>query len=184
MATATTTRKKYLVTAVFRDRADMERAFNRLEDRGYSRDEISVLMSNRIRNKYYHTPEDDDENEAGSLATEGMGVGGAIGTAVGATIAALAAIGTSLMLPGVGVVIAGPIAAALAGGGAGAVVGGGLGAAIGAAIPEDNSEAYREALRKGGVILGVHTANKKDANAIEKEFKNLNGEDVLTSSVS
>lgn len=185
MTTATKTRSKYFISAVFHDRADASRAFQMLRDRGYSPDQINVLMSNRTRNKYFAAPADGDEKEeVGSLATEGMGVGGAIGTAVGATIAAVAAIGTTLALPGVGIVIAGPVAAALAGGGAGALVGGGLGAAIGATIPEDNAEAYREALRKGGIVLGIHTGNKKEASTVEREFKAHNGEDVLTSNVS
>jgi len=180
----TRTRKKYFVSAVFHDRAEMERAFQALQNRGYSRDDINVLMPNRTRNKYYSLPDREDEKPAGTLATEGMGVGGAIGTALGATIAAIVAAGTTLALPGVGILVAGPLAASLAGGGAGAVVGGGLGAAIGATIPEENAEAYQEALRKGGVILGVHTSNKKEAGAIEKELKSLNGQSVLTSSVA
>lgn len=67
-------------------------------------------------------------HEPGSLAVEGMGVGGVIGTAVGATVAAVvAAVGISIIVPGLGLVIAGPIAAAFAGGGAGAVTGGAIG---------------------------------------------------------
>ena len=45
-------------------------------------------------------------------------------------MAAVAAAGTSLAIPGLGVVIAGPLAAALAGAGAGAATGGLLGAQV------------------------------------------------------
>ncbi len=65
------------------------------------------------------------DSELGNKAAEGAGVGGAIGGTVGAIAAAIAAIGTSLVLPGLGLVIAGPIAAALAGAGAGAGAAGG-----------------------------------------------------------
>lgn len=122
--------------------------------------------------------EKEEKIHAGSQATEGMGVGGAIGTAVGATLAAVAAIGTSLAIPGLGLIVAGPIAAALAGGGAGAVTGGLLGWLIGLGITESNAQAYEEALREGGVVLGVHPRTSDDATEIKKYFEKHQGENV------
>ena len=58
---------------------------------------------------------------------------------VGAALAALFAVGTVVVVPGLGLVLAGPIAAALAGAGAGGVTGGLIGALIGAGIPEGES---------------------------------------------
>ena len=52
------------------------------------------------------------------------------------TLAAVVAVGTPSLLPGINLVIAGPIAAALAGAGAGAVTGGVIGALVGVGIPE------------------------------------------------
>src|SRR5580765_4691546 len=115
--------RKEMVKAVFRDRGDAERAFEMLHAMGYGESEINVLMSDKTRATYY-SEENDEHYEAGSAVGEGAAIGGAVGTAVGATIAAVAAIGTSLLVPGLGIIVAGPIAAALAGGGAGAVAGG------------------------------------------------------------
>src|SRR5262249_26780716 len=126
---------KRMVTGVFRDRYDAERAFDYLHTKGYLDSEINVLMSDRTRAAYYPT-KSGEKQPAGNLATEGMGVGGAIGTAVGATLAAIAAIGTSIAIPGLGLIIAGPLAAAFAGGGAGAVTGGIIGALVGAGMTE------------------------------------------------
>ena len=70
------------------------------------------------------------------------------------------------------------VAAALAGGGAGAVTGGLIGALVGMGIPESNSEAYQEALRSGGVVLGVVPHNDDDADAIKEDFQNLKGENI------
>ena len=47
------------------------------------------------------------------------------------------AVGSTIAVPGLGLVVAGPIAAALAGAGAGAAAGGLIGAMVGAGIPED-----------------------------------------------
>lgn len=166
-----------MVTGVFRDRYDAERAFDYLHGAGYSDSEINVLMSDRTRAAYY-PDKDHSKHEAGSLATEGMGVGGAIGTAVGATLAAVAAIGTSIAIPGLGLLIAGPIAAALAGGGAGAVTGGVIGALVGAGMTEQNAKAYDEALRSGGVVIGVIPHDGSDASDLQARFREYNGENV------
>ena len=168
---------KKMVTAVFRDRYDAERAFDYLHGLGYLDTEINVLMSDRTRAAYYPA-KDESKHAAGSMATEGMGVGGAIGTAVGATLAAVAAIGTTIALPGLGLLIAGPIAAALAGGGAGAVAGGAIGALVGAGMTEQNAQAYEEALRHGGVVIGVVPHNDDHSNDVQAKFKQFNGENV------
>lgn len=169
--------QKKMVTGVFRNRYDAERAFDFLHGMGYLNEEINVLMSDRTRASFYQQNQG-EKHEAGSLATEGMGVGGAIGTAVGATLAAVAAIGTSVAIPGVGLIIAGPIAAALAGGGAGAVTGGLIGALVGAGMTEQNAQAYDEALRNGGVVIGVVPHSNDHASEIQKTFKQYNGENV------
>ena len=171
--------RQKMVTAVFRDRANAQAAFDRLSARGYTSSEINVLMSDATRSAYW--PGDRKEEgkaNAGTMATEGMGIGGAIGTAVGATLAAVAAIGTSIAIPGLGLLVAGPLAAALAGAGAGAVTGGLIGSLVGLGIPEANAQAYEEALRNGGVVIGVVPHNDDDAKRIQEDFGKLNGENV------
>ena len=169
--------KRKMVTAVFRDPVNAQRAHDSLRRRGYTDTEINVLMSDKTRSTYF-SGEEPGKIKAGTMATEGMGVGGAIGTAVGATVAAVAFIGANIFVPGLGIVVAGPLAAAFAGGGAGAVAGGIIGALVGAGIPEENANAYHEALREGGVVIGVVPHNKDDASAIEKEFRDLKGDNV------
>jgi hypothetical protein len=171
-------KRQKMVTAVFRHRNDSEQAFDYLYHLGYTDRDINVLMSDKTRSSFYPNREDETKHNAGTKAAEGTGIGGAIGTAVGATLAAVAAIGTSIAVPGLGLVIAGPLAAAFAGGGAGAVTGGAVGALVGAGINEQNAEAYSEALREGGVVLGVTPKNREHAKAIEERFKELHGENV------
>jgi hypothetical protein len=170
--------RQRMVTGMFRDRINAERAFDWLHAHGYPDSEISVLMSDKTRATYYAEARE-GKISSGSKAGQGMGVGGAIGTLTGAALAAVAAIGTSLVVPGLGLVVAGPIAAALAGGGAGAVTGGLIGALVGWGIPEDNARAYQEALRGGGVVIGVVPRDNADASKIQQEFKDLEAEDVF-----
>ena len=178
---ATTTRpfdsefdSRSMVVAVFRDRAQANLAHEWLLARGYTESEITTMMSTETRGHF----EREGKFMTASHAVEGVAAGGTIGTAIGATAAAIAAIGTSLVVPGFGI-IAGPLAAALAGGGAGAVAGGAIGGLIGLGIPESNARAYEAALRDGGVVLGV-VPHEGDTSEIKTRFEQLDGENVHT----
>jgi hypothetical protein len=172
--------KPRMVTGMFRDHHDAQQAYQRLLDRGFASNEVNVLMSDASRSHYTWT-ENQAPIEAKNEAAEGVGVGGAIGTAVGATLAALVAIGTTVVVPPLGIVVAGPLAAAFAGGGAGAVAGGIIGGLVGMGIPEPSAQAYQEALRVGGVVLGVVPRSAQDSKEIEGMFKELGGENVCYS---
>src|ERR1700731_2612269 len=113
-----------LVSGVFKTRQSAGAVVDALLTRGYSRDDISVLMSDETRDKEFVL--------ARSHAAEGAGIGGVAGGAVGAVIAGIAAAGTLIMFPGIGLVIAGPVIAAIAGSGVGGAAGGLVGALIGA----------------------------------------------------
>ncbi|HYV38975.1 MAG TPA: hypothetical protein VE988_25040 [Gemmataceae bacterium] len=173
--------KRQMVTVVFRNRLDAERAFDILHTMGYTESEINVLMSEKTRATYY-SGEDKDRFETSSAVGEGAAIGGAVGTAVGATLAAVAAIGTSLLVPGLGIIVAGPVVAALAGGGAGAVAGGLVGGLVGMGISESNAKAYEAVLRQGGVVIGVEPRSSNDLDAIKKSFQDLHGENIYVCS--
>lgn len=165
-----------VVTALFRNRDQAEQAYQALEERGYTSDDVSILMSDETRQRDFSTPSD---TNLGSKAAEGAGIGGAIGGTLGALAAALAAVGSSIALPGLGLVVAGPLAAALAGAGAGAATGGLLGALIGAGIPEDRARQYESGVKQGGIVLGVRPRSIEDATELEREWLRAGGEQVF-----
>src|ERR1700754_1171317 len=170
------TGRSRMVTGLFRDRDSAERAYNSVTTRGYSNDDVNLLMSDETRKKHFAV--DDRPTELGNKALEGAGTGAAIGGTVGATLAAIAAIGTTLALPGLGLLVAGPIAAALAGAGAGGATGGLVGALIGAGIPEERVKEYEEGEKNGGIMMGVTPRNAEDAAYFEDDWKNNRGEQV------
>ncbi|TFW36309.1 hypothetical protein E4O92_00005, partial [Massilia horti] len=96
-----------MVTGLFPDRASAERACKALAPRGYGMDDVNVMMSDTTRKTYFG----DTETELGSKAAEGAGIGAGIGGTLGAVLAGIAAVGTSLVIPGSGLVVAGPLAA-------------------------------------------------------------------------
>lgn len=164
-----------LVTGLFNDRTSAERAYDSVTSRGYSKDDVNVVMSDEGRKRHFTSA--GTETELGTKAAKGAGVGGAIGGAVGA-IAAVVAAGAAVVIPGLGLIVAGPIAAALAGGGAGAATGGLIGALVGAGIPEERVKHYEPALKKGGILMGVKARSAADAEHFEREWKANQGEHV------
>jgi hypothetical protein len=80
----TGTQKQGILTGMFSDRESSEGAYKSLRDRGYSDDDISVLMTDETRSKWYG--DGDTDSELGSKAAEGATTGGAIGGGLGAIL--------------------------------------------------------------------------------------------------
>lgn len=167
--TKTSAENSGMLTGLFTDRDSAERAYQSLSDRGYTKDDINVVMSDDTRKR--HFSQGTAQTELGNKAAEGAGVGGAVGGTLGAILAAITATGTTLALPGLGLVIAGPLAAAAAGAGAGAATGGLLGALVGWGIPEERVKHYESGLKQGGILMGVTPRSQEDAEYIEQTWR-------------
>ena len=172
------TNDKPMLTGLFRDRDSAERAYQSISDRGYTRDDVNVVMSDETRDKHFTGSAAGRETELGNKAAEGAGIGGAIGGSLGAIAAAIAAVGTTIALPGLGIVIAGPIAAAIAGAGAGAATGGIVGALVGWGIPEERVKEYDQGIREGGILMAVRPKNEADADYLADSWRSSRGEHV------
>ena len=172
----TSTASRPLVTGLFPDRAAAEAAYTAAHSRGYDTKDVNLVMSDDTRVRHFGNTT--VETELGNKAAEGAGIGGAIGGTLGAVAAAIAAIGTTLALPGLGLVVAGPIAAAIAGAGAGAAGGGLIGALIGWNMPEERVKEYEQAVKDGGILMGVHARSDEDAVYLEEQWRNNRGERI------
>ena len=175
-STASREGRSRMVTGMFRDRESAERAYNSIQDRGYSKDDVNLMMSDDTRKKHFSSDEAAD-SELGNKALEGAGAGSLIGGTAGAILAAIAAAGT-LAIPGLNIVAAGPIVAALTGAGAGALTGGLVGALVGWGIPEDRAKVYESGIKEGGIVMGVNPRTDEDAEYFEREWKKNRGEQV------
>ncbi|STY29197.1 Uncharacterised protein [Legionella wadsworthii] len=161
------TENQRMLTAYFPDKASAEAAYQSYLDKGYSPEDINVIMSEESKRKYFDS--DLVKNEK-TKAPEGLGIGGAIGAGLGAILGGIAAVGTSLAIPGLGIVIAGPIAAALAGAGAGSISGGIVGALVGWGIPEDRAKEYEQGLQSGGIVMAIKQRPNQDYSDLESDW--------------
>jgi hypothetical protein len=146
-----------LVTGLFKSRGNADRAVEDLVHYGFTRDDISLLMSDATRGREFGM-------QMATKAPEGAATGATIGGVLGAIAAGLVALGV-LAVPGLGLVAAGPIVATLAGLGAGAAAGGLTGALIGLGLPEHEAKFYNEAIERGGILVGVYTHDDRAGQA-------------------
>ena len=168
--TRTSTSGGRLVTGLFPDRDSAEAAYASTHARGYTGDDVNVVMSDDTRKRHFGDTADGHDSELGNKAAKGAGIGGT----VGAIAAAIAAVGTSLVLPGLGLVVAGPLAAAIAGAAGGGLIGG----LIGMGMPEERVKEYDEGVRNGGILMGVHAKTDEDAAHFENHWRTTGGQKV------
>ncbi|HXK60794.1 MAG TPA: DUF1269 domain-containing protein [Acidobacteriota bacterium] len=171
-------RNDHIIAGVFPDRESADRAYEAVTRRGISADQVSVLMKDETRERFYSEEYGERRGERTGTAekvheerktAEGTGVGGAIGAGLGALITAALAAGAPITIPGL--LIAGPIAGALTGAGMGGVTGGIIGALIGSGIKEEVAEEYKGDIERGHITLAVSTPDEEDARYIENEWR-------------
>lgn len=136
-----------LITGLFDTEAAAENAVAQLKQLGYGQNEISIIMRDRNAAR-------DLAVDTGATSMEGVGTGAVIGGALGAVLAGLLAVG-SIAIPGSGLLVAGPLAAALAGAGTGGILGGLLGWLVDLGVPSDVAPYYERGLNEGGVVVAV-----------------------------
>lgn len=164
-----------MMTGLFRNRDSAERAYGTLASRGYGKDDVSLLMSEKARDQYF--PKGDSARTAlGTKAAEGAGVGAVAGGGLGALLAGLAAAG--IAVPGLPIIAMGTLAAALTGAGTGGTLGAIVGGLIGYGIPEDRARMYDRGIRDGGIVMGVTPRSRQDAEYFEREWAACGAEQI------
>jgi len=143
---------------VFSNYNRAEDAVEALRQAGFRRDQINLIVRDRKKaRRRAKTDVPETHMEEGALT--GAITGGIAGSLLGvlATVA----------LPGVGIFLVTPVAAALLGGAAtGAATGGLLGGLIGLGIPEEEARVFAHQLRAGHIIITVRSRRPDSALAI------------------
>ncbi|HTA39830.1 MAG TPA: hypothetical protein VK760_12175 [Candidatus Acidoferrales bacterium] len=154
-------------TALYTERDPAVAAVERLHGLGYGREDISVMMEDKTREKAFSAI----VNAKGS---EGIAAGATIGGVLGAIVAGMTATGSVVAIAGTGglatPLVVGPLAAALAGLGAGALAGGIVGGLVGAGIGEHRAKEIEKGLREGGILVAVKPKTHDHRDHVRKAF--------------
>jgi uncharacterized membrane protein len=149
----------HLITGLFIDSKQAGEAVAELKGKGYT-EELSVASR------------DENTGEASTTSVqsdggEGAAAGATTGAAIGGLSALLAGL-TSIVIPGAGILVAGPLATALTTAAAGAAAGGIVGALVDKGIPDNVAKTYEEKVKEGEVLAPVTADhdNEEDIKAI------------------
>lgn len=162
---------------VFTNRKSAESAYGLLRDMGYLEDDISVLMSDEARVRYFPAPGLRGE-VIGDTLDAPPGFTGVVGAGAGTALGALLGTVASLALPGSGLVGVGPLAAAL-GAILGGMSGGLLGSLIGIGFSKDHAKKFEEKINQGNIIIAVNPRSEEDTTKIIQEWEAAGGEIII-----
>ncbi|MCE3236393.1 MAG: hypothetical protein K0Q50_2584 [Vampirovibrio sp.] len=151
------------ISALFASYQDFSGLIEALNARGYREEDLSVLMSEKTHHQYFAPQEN-------TKAPEGAAFGSLSGGILGAVIGGLTLVG-NIILPGSGLLVAGPLVGALTAGAIGAAAGGLIGALVGAGIPEHEAKFFEDALNKQGQILVVAHIPKDRVKEVKAVFE-------------
>jgi hypothetical protein len=162
------------IAGVFKSPTDAKNGLALLLPLGIPKDRINILTPHTTEKELAAVPVDD---------AEAPGVGKALGAAVGATIGLAGGMGlggavTSLLIPGIGPVLAiGFAGAALLG-----VLGGAAGSAIEktttGGLPGDELFVYEDALRQGRTVVIAQAENETQASAARGALEEAGAESI------
>lgn len=164
---------KKSVLCIATSRTQAENIVDRLQDAGFSNNDISALFPDKETTR-------DFAHEKKSKSPEGAAAGAGTGGLLGGALGWLAGAG-ALTIPGVGPLIAaGPIMAALSGAAVGAAVGGLTGALIGMGIPEYEARRYEGKIKSGNILISVHAESHEEIKRAKSIFEQAKAEDIST----
>lgn len=166
------------IVGIFNSFADAKRAAAILRSFDIAQTNITVLSP--------HTPEAEIEAQVPTTDTEQPGMGSAVGGAVGAALGVAGGLEAgavaSLLIPGVGPVLAlGLIGAAIFGAGgaaAGALAGNALEKGIAEGVPKDELFVYEDALRRGRSVVLAFAENEQTAERARAALTHSGAESV------
>jgi hypothetical protein len=167
------------VVGIFNSLADARRGAAMLRSLGIAENRMTVLAPHSPEHEFEEVVPTSDTEQPGMGTALGGTVGAALGAATGATAGAAAA---SLLVPGVGPVLAiGLIGAALLGAGgaaAGALAGEAMETAIAEGVPRDEIFVYEDALRRGRSVVIAFADTEQIAENARAELARAGAESV------
>ena len=144
----------HLMTAIFSDSKKAGEAIGELKTKGYTNDISVIAKDTKDKELASHQVKQD--------VSDGAAAGAATGAAMG-TVAGLLVGAASFVVPGVGLVVLGPLATILSGAAAGAVAGGITGTLVDWGIPDAKAKDYEHRIKNGEVLVAVSSDPSKES---------------------
>jgi hypothetical protein len=167
------------VAGIFDSRTVAERMVQELHSLGMQNDRIAFLTPGLSEKQIEKKVPTTDTEATGEGKAMGGTVGGAMGVAAGASLGSAAA---TLLIPGIGPVIAGGLLGAAVLGVGGTITGMAAGKALDEALveglPHDELYLYEHALRKGRSVVIAFVEDDKFADRVRHAFETARAESI------
>lgn len=164
MKTDTSAAYVAVITCLFSGMEDAESACTELIKRGYTPEEITVIMSDETRGKHFDYQNQEIDPATTTINDAGMEV--TLSTMVGI----VAALGSVVAVPGIGLIVGGPLSTVFSHPDRTTESTGITEALLEAGIPEEHTQYYEKGLLNGGIVIGVAPRNPDDRKAIVDEW--------------
>ena len=158
------------VAGIFATRADAERAVAHLDTLGIPRDRITLLSPGTDTRRV--------PTEEGERPGTGAAIGGVVGAATGAAVGFPLGAAITMMIPGIGPIIASGIIGALLFGAGGAPIGATLEESLVAGLPRDELFLYEDALRRGRSVVIALVEDDDRARAARSALETAGAESI------
>ncbi|WP_437322658.1 hypothetical protein [Sorangium sp. So ce381] len=132
-----------LVIGLVQTHDEAEAAAERIIDCGYTRQEVSLLMTDATRHRCFRSPD-------GAPSSQTFG----------------AAVAMSVVVPDLGFVVAGPLAAVVASAVGAGITGGLREILMTAGVPRHWAERYEAGVRQGGILVSVFARSERDVGLL------------------
>ena len=163
-----------LRVALFKDKISADTAYSAALKRGYKTKDIYVIMSHETKQKYFKKPHVQSKENDKSM--EGLALDGALDRAVSGVIGSVVALNTTITIPSLGLVIAGPLATDLMV--TGTLVDGLTDALKEAGLSEEQAKIYEKSIKGGDILMGITSYSDEDDELLE-DWKKYNGQEIF-----
>ncbi|WP_437962544.1 hypothetical protein WME76_45730 (plasmid) [Sorangium sp. So ce119] len=154
-----------LITGTVRTRVEAEDAIRRILDSGHSRRDICLIVSEAARRQHF------SRSRIQGAAVHGQALSSILGAA-----------GAGLVVPGLRLAVAGPIAVQLADASSASTVASLSSVLVDAGIPEQRAPEAERGLKEGAMLIGVAARDDADAAALQAILRDVgSGESCGTS---
>ncbi|HET8859339.1 hypothetical protein [Marivirga sp.] len=170
------TRDLGMLTGMFHDRESSENAYKKLLEKGYTTDEINLIMPVETRRKHFLgiIKQADFRRFTEVNVTEDSANESTTGVIAGI----LSSTGTKVVVRGLEIIMAGPIAVGITGSGASGIPGGIVGALVEAGFSKASAYLYEAGIKKGSIVMGVHIMDEEDARDFEPNLHAKKAQEV------
>ncbi len=165
-----------MLSGMFQDRESTENAYKTLVEKGYSKDEINLVMTGETLKKYFtgnitHT-------EYGAYSTKYVVKDPSMDNQESAIAEGIGENGRAVVVRGLVIILAGSIARGICGSGASGIPGGIIGALVDSGFSKASAILYETGIKEGNIIIGVQIRNEEDAKYLETNWCTSKAEEI------